>query len=358
MHRDSKNIDGTVPLFTTMAANHQAGPGNLPPLPPLQIPPPPGPPQAQGPVMAAIQIIQPQPAVQQQGAGGQDFQGRSLMCPSNFKVLTDLQGKSTCVTLLSPRGPWIQLPLEFVASVSMATEHVPITEMVLKRHQLRCLPPNFSSLINLAVLDLSYNHLECVPEAICRLVKLELLYLQHNSICEVPDSFGMLAQLKELQLQHNKLATVPTGVCQCTALQILNVDFNVIQYLSEDIGLLRNLKRLSATSNILQQLPVTINQMKLLEELYLANNELGQLSELPGLTALKQLHLAGNKLDGLPLSILQLQLLEGITLTGNPMKNLPMAVRRKGISGIRQYMEETQGHSEESLNPHYSKIPS
>ena len=302
-------------------------------LPPLQIPPPPGLPQGQ---VMAVHVVQP-PTMAQQRANHTDSH---LMCPSNFKVLTDLQGKSTCVTVLSPHGPWIQLPKEFVASVCQATESVPVGEMVLKRHQLRCLPHNFHQLESITILDLSSNCLEALPDVLCDLKQLQQLYLQHNLITSVPDCVVSLSNLKALHLQYNKLTVVPAGVCGCLSLELLNLENNQIESLSEEIGELRNLKKLQVTSNTLKCLPVSINNLHHLQELYLAKNNIQQLHKISGLTSLKQLHLAYNQLQFLPPCIINMSQLEGLTLTGNQMRFPPLSACRNGVKGIRQYMQD------------------
>ena len=304
-------------------------------LPPLQIPLPPDFPQGQ--VMAA-QVVQPPAQAQHQRNSHSNHD--HLMCSSNFKVLTDLQGRSTCVTLLFPQGPWKELPKEFVASVHQATESVPVTEMVLKGHQLQCLPCTFHQLKSITILDLSSNCIEAIPDVLCELQQLREMYLQHNLISTIPNGVAGLSNLRALHLQYNKLTTVPVGVCRCVSLQFLNVENNSIETLSEDIGELKNLKVLQATSNSLRYIPVSINKLHLLEELYLGDNNIQEIHKLSGLTSLKQLHLACNKLHFLPPCIVDMQKLEGLTLTGNQMRFPPLSACRSGVSGIRQYMQD------------------
>ena len=303
-------------------------------LPPLQIPLPPPPVQAQ---LNVVHILQPHNLLQQNHQGPPQITG-SLIDPSNFKVFADLQGKSACVTLLQHNGPWVQLPNEFVESVYRATNSIDVQELILKNHTLTTLPQNLSTLSSITLLDLSYNNFEAVPTSVCQLHQLRQLYLQHNKISAIPDSLGQLGNLRVIYLQYNSLSELPLGVCRCKSLQVLHIENNKIETLPEELGKLRNLKQLHATSNTIKALPLSAQKLCHLEELYLSNNSIKQLNEISSLSSLKQLHLANNKLQFLPSCIIHMDQIQGLTLTGNDMKFPPLSACRGGIKRIQQYM--------------------
>lgn len=314
-------------------------PAPVPPLlqlPPLQIPPP----QQQGGPAGQAQVVvmrMMQPARQPTSRAGE------LMEAVNFKVLADMQGRSACVTLLRPNGPWTELPYEFTDSVFHATQGLRVHELILKCHQLKSLPGNFGQLNSLCLLDLSFNDLERVPEVLGQIHQLRQLRLQHNHITSVPTTLGQrLGNLKVLSLQHNKLTTLPSGLCSCVSLQVLNVQGNRIESFSEDFAKLVNLKQLHASSNALEFLPAGLCTLGNLEELYLSNNNIQQINnEIANLQSLKQLHLGNNKLQFLPPCVATMQHLEGLTLTGNPMRFPPLSACRGGIRAMQHYMLTT-----------------
>ena len=305
-------------------------------LPPLQIPAPQAPGQARVMVMRVIH-----PPGQQNPQPNGDNDTATLMELTHFKVLADLQGRSACVTLLRPNGPLITLPNAFVESVLRATQRLPVRELILKSHQLKTLPMNFSQMSSISLLDISFNSLEEVPPVVGQLHQLQQLHLQHNQISSVMPSLGqVLGQLKVLSLQHNQLLELPAGICSCTSLEVLNIEGNKMQTFSEDIGQLANLKQLHASCNALEFLPASLCKLSKLEELHLSNNRIQHINEISTMNSLKQFHLANNRLQFLPPCIASMQHLQGLTLVGNPMRFPPLSACRGGIRCMQQYMVE------------------
>lgn len=328
-------------LFRNMAGPPPIGPPLLQ-LPPLQIPPQqqqqgPGQPHGRAMVMRVVQLHGQQNQLPV-ATVNRARDGR-LMEAANFKVLADMQGRSACVSLLRPNGPWTELPDEFVESVLHATQRLPVHELILKCHQLKTLPRNTSQLNSVCVLDLSFNKLESVPDVLSELHHLHQLHLQHNHIASVPTSLGQhLGSLRVLNLQHNKLSALPAGVCSCISLEILNVEGNKIHNFSEDVEKLVTLKQLHASCNALEFLPAALCKLGNLEELYLSSNSIQHISDISGMRSLKQLHLANNKLQFLPPCIASMQHLQGLTLTGNPMRFPPLRACRGGVKCMQQFM--------------------
>lgn len=314
-----------------MAGLPPAPPAPLLQLRPLQIPPLQVPEQPQGMVVRVMHP--PNPHNHQQSE-------RRLMDSINFKVLADMQGRSTCVTLLQINGPRITLPDEFVNSVACVTQNLPAQELILKHHKLNTLPENFAQVGSISILDLSFNSFEVVPDVLGDLTHLKQLYLQHNQVASLPASLGRLAHLKVITLQHNKLCELPAGVCNCVSLEVLNIEGNKIKAFSDNIDKLVNLKQLHASCNAIESLPTSLCNLSNLEELYLSNNGIRTINEISNMRSLKQLHLANNKLQFLPACIANMHQLEGLTLTGNPMRFPPLSACRRGIRCMQQYMAD------------------
>lgn len=271
---------------------------------------------------------------------GQSSHGHAVLMPlTNFKVLANMQGKSACVTVLLPNGPQVHLPNEFVASVVHATRGLPVTEMIIKHHQLESLPINFNRLHSITFLDLSCNRLGGVPGVITELQELRELHLEHNRISLITEPLGeKLPHLKVLQLQHNKLSELPAPICRSTSLQVLNINNNNIQVFSEELGKMTSLKELHAANNILEFLPISISKLVNLEELHLSNNSIHHIQDISSMTSLKQLHLANNLLQFLPPCFASMHQLQGLTLVGNTMRFPPLSACRKGVRHMQQYM--------------------
>nr|POE61776.1 mdis1-interacting receptor like kinase 2 [Quercus suber] len=88
---------------------------------------------------------------------------------------------------------------------------------------------SFSSLPNLAILDLSMNGLfGTVPIEISNLSKLTLLDLSFNKLLgEIPSQIGLLTNLEDLHLAENQLnGSIPPGTGQLKSLTFLSLYAN------------------------------------------------------------------------------------------------------------------------------------
>jgi len=91
---------------------------------------------------------------------------------------------------------------------------------------------SISFLINLKLLNLSYNELLEIPEgALRRFVDLVELYLSGNELTALPvDDLESLRSLKSLYLNGNKFVTLPAEISKLQKLQHLDVGSNQLKY--------------------------------------------------------------------------------------------------------------------------------
>lgn len=242
-------------------------------------------------------------------------------------------------------GLWDSLPAVFITSVLNATCHVPVQELILKRHKLSSLPKNFSSVgqlpASLTMLDLSGNRFSSLPLVICELIELKELYLAGNQLSSLPDQIRQLTNLNIIDMQQNVFEVFPLPLCSVSTLSIVNLECNRIHTVPPEIQRLSSLRELYLKSNRLSMLPDGVALLHELEILHLSDNLLLELPQnIAGLHNLAQLYLAGNKLRALPTSLLSLTLLRGLTVGGNPLEYPPLRVCRQGVHAIMRYLQE------------------
>ena len=90
----------------------------------------------------------------------------------------------------------------------------------------------FSRLVNLRVLNLSFNDIfEIPPATLNKMTKLEAFYLSGNKLTTLPsEDLEKLQNLKVLHLNGNKLQTLPSELGALTSLQHLDVGSNMLKY--------------------------------------------------------------------------------------------------------------------------------
>ena len=138
---------------------------------------------------------------------------------------------------------------------------------------------SFSSLPNLAFLDLSMNELfGTVPIEISNLSKLIYLDLLSNNLSgEIPPQIGLLTNLEFLRLSENRLnGSIPPEVGRLKSLNLLALHANDLHgCIPYSVGNLSNLSSLYLHHNQLSSsIPSDIGNLSNLVELDMKNNNL------------------------------------------------------------------------------------
>ena len=161
-------------------------------------------------------------------------------------------------------------------------------------------PPVFSALPRLTLLDLSDNGLDRLPpDTFTHNPRLSVLDLSSNRLTALPPSLGEVRALTELTAAHNDLVDLPSELGQLGALRLLDVSHNLLRSLPGALcsGPARlSLRVVRAGGNVLRELPEQLGGLMRLEELDVSDNALRDVPpSARGLTRLTALHHAGNQ---------------------------------------------------------------
>jgi Leucine-rich repeat (LRR) protein len=135
----------------------------------------------------------------------------------------------------------------------------------------------FSRLINLIILDLSFNALTKIDAYVFRgLYNLQILRLEHNNIDTLIDGcFASLTNLHTLTLSHNRIARFdPAHTTGLDAIRQLFLDSNKLRILHRHVfANFTNLQDLSLCTNSLTEVPYAVRLLSTLKTLDLNSSE-------------------------------------------------------------------------------------
>ena len=214
-----------------------------------------------------------------------DVCGRSIWMR---EILTDLAGRRSCDEVT-------EFDLAEVYELRLVGER--ITGSIM--------PNDLDGLVNLRLLDLSFNRLSGpIPAAIGRLRKLRKLYLNDNALSgPIPPALGEL-DLRHVELSGNALSgPVPPelGALEDLTGSLLLDNNQLGGPIPEELGNLRNAWAISLAGNALSgDIPPALGSLDRVRELRLHDNDLaGPVPpELDQLENLLELSLRGNTLTG------------------------------------------------------------
>ncbi|XP_012225531.1 toll-like receptor Tollo [Linepithema humile] len=161
----------------------------------------------------------------------------------------------------------------------------------------------FSRLVNLIILDLSFNALTKIDAYVFKgLYNLQILRLEHNNIDTLVDGcFASLTNLHTLTLSHNRIARFdPAHTIGLDAVRQLFLDSNKLRILHRHVFTnFTNLQDLSLCTNSLTEVPYAVRLLSTLKTLDLGSNQVTQIDNesFAGLNELYGLRLVDNKLE-------------------------------------------------------------
>ncbi|XP_050346693.1 leucine-rich repeat-containing protein 40-like [Nymphalis io] len=185
------------------------------------------------------------------------------------------------------------------------------------------LPAEFGELSNLSNLSLDHNKLEVLPIEFYKLCELRWLSISHNMLQKIEPDFGDLVMLTFLDLSHNKLSVLPPGMGYLVRLMELNLCHNQLSELPPDIVNLRDLKKLNVSNNNLKKLP-PLGELRKMEIFDANHNDIDELPDFYGCTALKEIYLANNFIKEITEEFCdQMQHLNVLNIRDNKLEVLP-----------------------------------
>ncbi|KAB2076451.1 hypothetical protein ES319_A06G041400v1 [Gossypium barbadense] len=168
------------------------------------------------------------------------------------------------------------------------------------------IPHNIRQLSKLTYLDLSYNQFSGqIPPEISRLVHLQTLHLAGNQLNgSIPQGLGQLKFLTDLALCSNKLnGSIPASLDKLSRLlSLVLFDNSLSGPIPPELGNLRNLVEVYLDTNRLTgPIPFTFGNLRKLSVLHMFNNSLsGSIPfELGNMESLSEISLYHNNLSGL-----------------------------------------------------------
>ncbi|MEG4864172.1 MULTISPECIES: leucine-rich repeat protein [unclassified Microcoleus] len=197
----------------------------------------------------------------------------------------------------------------------------------LTRIGLTAIPEDLGKLSNLTRLYLSENQITAIPEDLGQLSNLTQLNLMSNQITSIPEDLGQLSNLTELDLHNNQITSIPKVIGQLSNLTRLSLSDNQITSIPDDLGQLSNLTKLVLSYNQITSIPDDLGQLSNLTQLYLTVNQITSIPEdLGQLSNLTRLYLWDNQITSIPEDLGQLSNLTQLVLSGNQITSIPEAL--------------------------------
>ncbi|MFN8672353.1 MAG: leucine-rich repeat domain-containing protein [Candidatus Sericytochromatia bacterium] len=187
-------------------------------------------------------------------------------------------------------------------------------------------------LIQKSIYEATNKNLKQIPDEIFSMLNLEKLDLSINKINKIDEKVFKLEKLKEIYFQYNILENFPISNFELPVIkniEVLDIGGNKIKSIPKEIENLVNLKSLKIGRNELKEIPDELYNLKNLEILYLGENDLGFISpKINQLTKLKELYLNTTNLKEIPIELFDLENLEILLLNSNNLENIPKEIEK------------------------------
>ncbi|CAH2234399.1 jg21203 [Pararge aegeria aegeria] len=192
----------------------------------------------------------------------------------------------------------------------------------------------------LTFLDISHNKLTVLPPGMGYLVRLVELNLSHNELPELPPDIVNLRDLKKLNISNNNLKGLP-ALGELRKMEILDANHNNIEQLPDFYGCTA-LKEIYLANNYIKEITEEFcDQMQQLNVLNIRDNQIEVLPEnISLLKTLKRFDLSNNNLNKLPRNLGLLSQLQSISMEGNKLSFVRQDIIKGGTDRMMKYLRE------------------
>jgi internalin A len=192
---------------------------------------------------------------------------------------------------------------------------------------LKAFPKDIKHLITLEHLDISGNEIRSIPRNHLSPLQLKSLNMSRNKLSAFPEDIFDSESIEDLYLSGNSIQEIPLRIGSLFNLRVLDLFSNSVNKISDSIRELSNLEKLDLGSNQLSGLPKSIGELGKLAYLDIGENLINKFpSEIFSLENLKVLSVSGNYLDSIPKEFSKLQNLETFCFASNRFKEIPDVV--------------------------------
>lgn len=199
-----------------------------------------------------------------------------------------------------------------------------VIKLDLSEKDLKTLPSQFSTYVNLEEIDLSANPNLDFRHAINILTtnkKLKILHLSGNNLSELPGNITNLKKLKEIMLDENNFTDIPESLLELKHLEHISFFDNKIPKISLKETDLPNLESINLCYNNLVNFPTDLSKLKNLKYVIMWYSNVGKISsEIGNFKKIEVLNLEGNQIENLPSELSELQTLKKISFRNNRLK--------------------------------------
>ncbi|XP_033338539.2 uncharacterized protein LOC117227426 isoform X1 [Megalopta genalis] len=207
----------------------------------------------------------------------------------------------------------------------------------------------------LRTLTLGNNNIDSMPEEIIKLVNLEILDLSYNKLTIVPNYVGILPNLKQLAIEGNNVQNIRADIIRCGTPRILkhirqsidSTNLSTKEYMVGDVSAniypdkytMQSTKLLSLAGQNLNELPQDVLENACEADVSTVDLSRNMLSVLPDqlsiIARVGDLKLTSNQLTNIPEWICEkYKYLQNLDLSKNLLESLPSSL------GLLKYLRE------------------
>jgi hypothetical protein len=197
-----------------------------------------------------------------------------------------------------------------------------LVELRLPANNLSAIPNGIADLVNLRILDVSFNQISKVSKKFGALRNVREVDMSCNAIKALPAEFGLAKSIRVLKLGSNQFREFPVTVLSLWNLQKLYIEGNPeILSLAPQIGNMPRLKTLVISNCGLTSLHENMCKLRKLEALDISVNKISSVPDaFSDLSRLRTIDMSFNDFEEVPRRVRKLPRLKRLIAAGNKKK--------------------------------------